>query len=240
MNHVGGSAGAASLAQKILLFLHKDQVRGMADLAFPAPEGYECIEICAYTGKRATNRCEQTYMEWFPSNRIPELDDTHLTIGIDCRNGLLATPWTPKDEVVSRTFLNLPPQYADWSKNKGISSPPSQYSPLNVPTGASLPLPVFTYATDSLKPVSIKIHSPENGIRILHNPEVPKGMNTLALNAFIHPSVPQALWCVDGKPFKLAEAPYSARWPLEPGMHSFQVKLPYRHESSEIIMITVE
>lgn len=240
MNSLGGSRSAASLAQKVLLYLHKEPIRGIADLTFPAPEGYEPVEICVYTGKRAAEDCGQTYWEWFPSNKVPEPDDSHLTLAVDTRNGLLATTWTPKDKIISRSFLTLPARYATWAKQKGISPPPTQYSPLDVPPGSSLPLPAFAYPEKCLQPALIKIHSPENGLKIIHNPEVPKEMNTLALNVSVHPSVPQALWYVDGKPFQLAEAPYSARWPLQAGRHSFQVKLPFRDESSEMVIVTVE
>jgi hypothetical protein len=48
------------------------------------------------------------------------------------------------------------------------------------------------------------------------------------------------VWYVDGKPFTLAAAPYTAQWPLTRGRHTFQARLPYRDETSTITTVVVD
>jgi penicillin-binding protein 1C len=240
MNRLGGAGSAAQLAQEIIMHLHPQQADGLHDLAFSPPEGYVPVEICAYTGLKAGGQCEHTLMEWFPENRQPKEDNLHQVLIIDSRNDLLATPWTPKDQRKTASFLTLPPQYAAWQKEEKIPTPPQAYSPLDIPPGFSLENPVKAAGLTHIDPVDISIHSPADGLQILRNPEAPEAMNSLSLNATVSTEVPQLLWYVDGQPYKLAEAPYSVRWPLKAGTHSFQARLPFRDEVSDIVKVTVQ
>lgn len=63
---------------------------------------------------------------------------------------------------------------------------------------------------------------------------------TLALTAVADPPAAQVLWYVDGRPFVLADYPFAARWPLSPGEHTFQAKLPYRDVASAPVRVTVQ
>ncbi len=72
------------------------------------------------------------------------------------------------------------------------------------------------------------------------NPESPAERNTLVLQARIDPPVPQLLWHIDGQPYRLAGPPYAVQWPLDRGVHPFQVRLPYGDEVSRPIRITVQ
>ena len=42
---------------------------------------------------------------------------------------------------------------------------------------------------------------------------------------------------MDGEPFAVVGHPYVARWPVEPGSHEFEVRLPYRTDSSVSVRI---
>ncbi|MBE9502619.1 MAG: penicillin-binding protein 1C [Proteobacteria bacterium] len=244
MNHLGGAGSSAHLAQKILLDLHKEQASGMTDFAFSPPENYQRAEICTYTGEVTTGKCEPTFEEWFPPGQIPEEDRHYQTFTIDGRNGLLATPWTPKDEVERRIFLTLPAIFADWGARKGLPSSPKRFSPLDIPESENSKKTRFSHKkygiSRSDKKVSISLTSPDNGLRIIINPEAPHTTNSLALRAAIEPAVEQAIWYVDGEPFKLVPSPYTLRWPLLKGDHTFQVRLPYRNEISKIVKVSVE
>jgi len=37
----------------------------------------------------------------------------------------------------------------------------------------------------------------------------------------------------------VVEYPYTARWPLCPGAHRFQARLPFRREASTVVQVTV-
>jgi penicillin-binding protein 1C len=230
MNCLGGAGSAASLAKKIILHLHPHLTNGMADLSFPPPEGYRPIEICTYTGQNATGVCESTL---------------HFLVNIDTRNGLLATNWTPKEMVEERSFINLPSRYNAWAAMKGVPVPPTVYSPLDLPAENSSiafawPLDGKLYTLRGEKNVNFTVTSPEDGLKLLNNPEIPAALNSLARRVNVDPGVPQVVWYVDGRPFKLVEAPYVVRWPLQQGNHTFQVRLPFRDEASGIMQVTVE
>jgi hypothetical protein len=48
------------------------------------------------------------------------------------------------------------------------------------------------------------------------------------------------VWYVDGKPFKVVDYPYTVRWRMEEGTHTFQIRLPYAPLSSELTRVTVK
>ena len=52
--------------------------------------------------------------------------------------------------------------------------------------------------------------------------------------------VEQVVWYVDGKPFLVAAGDSAVRWPLQPGIHTFEAKVPYRGLSSAPVTIEVQ
>ena len=54
------------------------------------------------------------------------------------------------------------------------------------------------------------------------------------------PPVPQVVWWVDGRPYKVVDYPYETRWPLTPGRHVFQVRLPYAPVRSATVAVRVD
>ncbi len=233
----------ADKAQKILMYLHKDQALGMDDLNFEPPQGYERVDICAYSGKKAGTHCRRTFGEYFKPSEIPLPDDACSMAAVDKRNGLLATPWTPEEMKEYRVFVDLDPWYREWQVSARLSTRPVMLSLLDMPSKLarqSNKFPASQYDLSGTKPVAITIQSPENGACIINNPETPPAMNSIALRAVTDPFISQVLWYVDGKPFKLATLPSPVRWPLKKGLHRFQVRLPFRNEVSDIVKITVE
>ncbi|ATQ70381.1 MULTISPECIES: transglycosylase domain-containing protein [Methylosinus] len=89
-------------------------------------------------------------------------------------------------------------------------------------------------------PVALAITTPEHRTHIWRNPEQPETLNRLALKATATPSAQQILWYVDGEPFALAEADATVYWPMRPGTHRIQARLPMRQEGSRVVEITVE
>ncbi len=245
MNKLGGSRAAANLAQRILLHLHPDQTTGMADLGFPPPKEYKPVEISVYTGQRPAGAGEPTLLEWFPGGLAPRENQTGQVHRIDVRDNLLATSRTPPEMVRERAFIHLPRRYASWARANNIPLPPTEFSPLDLPPGiqihsAALTGPLETYTLKGEQPVLLAIDSPEDGLRLLTNPETPGTRSSLALRVSTSVAVPEILWCVDGRPYKLADPTRPVRWPLRSGSHTFQARLPFRDEMSKIVRITVE
>ena len=237
MNQLSGYLSAAELVQQVLLVLHRDQADGLDDLSFPPPRGYHPQRLCALTGARATEACDQVFLEWFRPGEEPVDDCTaHQLRAIDRRNGLLATADTPRSEIEVRTFVTLPPRYANWQSSMALPHPPDTVSALWTGEG-----PAPRYATfDPSRPVRLRITSPENGVRLLRDPETPPDQSTLALTVVVDPPVPQVVWYVDGRPYETVGYPYSARWRLVPGDHVFQVRLPFQPGGSPASRVIVQ
>ncbi|MEI6412896.1 MAG: transglycosylase domain-containing protein [Pseudomonadota bacterium] len=237
MTQVTGASAAATLAQQLLLALHPAQRGGLEDLVFPTPNGYRPVRLCATSGKLATPSCGQVFEEWLAPGTIPqEYDDTYVTVAVDVRNGLLAHPGIPPGFVERRTFLNLPPRYAEW----GASLPrlPERFSPLDESTGTVPPVSAGVLVPEN--PPRLHIVMPEEGLRLVRDPEVPPDASSMALRVVVQPRVAQVLWWVDDKPFQLADYPYTVRWPLSVGEHHFQARIPYTGSRSQRIRIRVE
>jgi penicillin-binding protein 1C len=148
----------------------------------------------------------------------------HLRIGIDIRDGSIATAATPKALIEPRTFVDLPAPYAAWVAKRGLPRKP-RLGP----------------ATPGLSRVTrLAIASPEDGLRLISDPETPQSMATLALRATVDPTSEQLVWYVDGKPFQLVDYPYTARWPLTPGEHRFQVRLPHTEIVSNEVTVWIK
>jgi penicillin-binding protein 1C len=89
-------------------------------------------------------------------------------------------------------------------------------------------------------PTRLRITSPESGARLLRDPETPAELNTVALRAVVDPPVNEVVWYVDGLPFATATYPYTARWRLQPGEHTFQVRLGSGKSVSRAVQVTVD
>jgi penicillin-binding protein 1C len=101
---------------------------------------------------------------------------------------------------------------------------------LSLPAPGAPPLPA--------KDPALRVTSPHHGAHVLADPETPRGMATLALE--VRPRVSRLVWYVDGAPFAVADYPYTARWPLRPGEHRFEARLPYAPVASAVVSVRVE
>lgn len=244
MQGLSGYRAGASLVHSILISLHPDQLDGLEDVPFPPPRGYESVRLCALTGALASPACDRVTREWFAPGQAPVDPCTaHILRAIDRRNGLLAGGHTPTAEVEIRPFVQLPPRYASWAVAVGLIPPPQQLSPLDLDPVSARALPRFDgqiRPATSLEPPRLTLTSPEPEAQLLRDPEMPADRATLALKVVVDPRVEQVLWLVDGQPYQLVDYPYTARWPLVPGRHSFQVEVPYRDARSRRVWVTVQ
>jgi penicillin-binding protein 1C len=260
MNQLSGYLSAADLVRRVLLRLHGEQGDGLEDLSFPPPRGYQPVRVCALSGHRATAACDRVFLEWFRPGEEPTDDcEAHQQRAVDRRDGLLATAATPPAAIEVRTFVELPPRYAAWQVAAGLPRPPEAASPLTLPavahvgaTGAARSAAAAAAAEPGSAwppggkialaggPTRLRITSPENGARLLRDPETPAALNTVALKAVVDPPVNEVVWYVDGLPVATAAYPYSARWRLQPGEHTFQVRLGSGASASRRVQVTVE
>jgi penicillin-binding protein 1C len=87
---------------------------------------------------------------------------------------------------------------------------------------------------------TIVIVSPRDNMRVIRNPELPAELASLPLKVETSPAATQVAWYVDGKPFLVSAAGAVARWPLQPGTHRFEARVPYRDLASKPVTIEVE
>ncbi len=221
MNRLSGYRSAATLAQRILLHLHERQKDGLQTIPFSAPRGWSAIRLCAFTGKIATPQCERVSLEWFQKGHEPyQICDAHIRVAIDTRTNAPASWRTPESLVRIKTFLQLPPQFSVWAASEQRSKMPS------------------IRTTD--EEATVQIASPENGTRIMQDPETPPDAATISLLAVVRPQVQQLVWYVDGMPFQTVDYPYTTRWPLRSGTHTFYVEVPFTTTRSSPVSIHVD
>ena len=230
MTALSGYRIAARLAQAVIERLHGDRMDGLEGLDFPAPRGYQSAKLCALSGQRATPACDRVVLEWLPpeAGGIAAAGDctAHRRVAIDRRTERVATVATPAKFVEVRTYVDLPPRYAKLLAAQSANAFAGTVSPAPALFGVALP--------------RIAITSPENGLRLLLDPETPPAQNTLALRAVVEPLVSQLVWYVDGRPFRTVDAPFELRWPLAAGEHTFQARLPFTAARSRAVTVIVE
>ncbi len=255
MTALSGYRIAARLAQSVVEHLHGDAMDGLEGLDFPPPRGYRSVKLCALSGQRATAGCDRVVIEWLPGSgngrdgesgggELAALGEcaVHRLLAVDRRNDRIATAATPAQFVDVRTFVDLPPRYARWlasssanAYSEAAAAPPGDSA---ADSAGALAPSAPTLAGTAL--ATIEITSPETGLRLLLDPETPPAQNTLALTAVVEPAASQLVWYVDGRPFRTVDPPFDLRWPLVPGEHTFQARIPFTAARSRAVTVIVE
>jgi penicillin-binding protein 1C len=88
--------------------------------------------------------------------------------------------------------------------------------------------------------IRLSVASPEHNSRLWRNPDAPPIASRIALKAHVEPRVPQIVWYVDGEPFATADPDVPVFWPMQPGIHRIQIRLPLREGASRPVRIVVE
>lgn len=104
-----GADSAAVLVHKVMAALHPQEMRGLSDLAFPAPRGIISRRVDMLSGKAARDDTPYTALEWFrPGTELVELTDVYRGHTVSLRE-----------------------RYARWAKESGLELPgPESDDPL--------------------------------------------------------------------------------------------------------------
>jgi penicillin-binding protein 1C len=227
MYKASGAGSAAELVHSILELLQPEEMAGLQDHPFPPPRSWEAKRICMLSGRLASEDCPSVAVEWFkPGSAPPPEQNVHRKLRIDTRIGSIAAPDCPPQFAQTKAYTVLPPQFSAWARESGLEL---------------LPPELDETAQPELRPTTFKLTviKPQAG-NLLKDPEAPLAFQTIPLEASVLPPAPQVVWYVDGKPFKVVEYPYTVRWRMEEGTHTFQVRLPYAPLSSELTRVTVK
>ncbi len=100
--------------------------------------------------------------------------------------------------------------------------------------------PMGEASQPQIGPVRLTVAAPEQNARIWRNPDAPPAANRLVLKAHVEPRVPQIVWYVDGEPFAVTDPDIPVSWPMKPGLHRFQIRLPLEAGASRPVRVVVE
>ncbi len=210
MNQLSGIIGAGPLFNKIArLVVAEGPYRDFP--SYPAvPEGVESVRVCQASGLAATALCPETMTAFIPARDRPLPPcDVHRRVRLDKRNGLLASNKCPARYVEEKTFAFLPPRYAAWQKESGLTPPPTRASPLSAEGYRAVDALVVT--------------TPRNGDIFLIEPGYDRSTQSIRLAGEVDPPLPDVDWLVDGEKVARARWPYTALWRLKKGKHSVQM-----------------
>jgi hypothetical protein len=112
-----------------------------------------------------------------------------------------------------KRFTVLDPRYRAWAESQGLEAPPDRYSP-----ACGGPSIVERYA--------LSITSPRGGSRFFLDPEMPAGMSLLPIACRVEPAPASVLWLADGEEVAETGYPFTLKWAMRPGIHTFQAVVP--------------
>jgi len=98
------------------------------------PAGVTKMEVCSPSGLLPTQACPTVVSEYFLNGNEPTGPDSlYRTFQINRETGLLATVFTPPEQVEEHTYLVLPPEAQSWGKLANLPVPPQSYDRIQPP-----------------------------------------------------------------------------------------------------------
>lgn len=120
MEGVSGITGAVPIWHDVMRYY----VKRHGSVVWPTVSGLSSRAICSVSGKLTNGTCPKTRTELFIEGTEPkEVDDWYVKMEIDAATGLRATPRC-RSRIVSKIFLQPPPEYAAWMSVNGYEVPP--------------------------------------------------------------------------------------------------------------------
>jgi membrane carboxypeptidase/penicillin-binding protein PbpC len=102
---------------------------GFHKASFDMPSGIRVLRVCPISGELESEACEATIEEKFIAGKEPKRRCSfHKRLQIDVRNGLLATPATPRQYVREKVFVDYPALYREWAESQHKELPPRAFS----------------------------------------------------------------------------------------------------------------
>ena len=252
MRHVSGVMGAAPIWHDVMENLHKGRpvrefvepagvlrrevcadsglppARGAGTRIESRAQGSEMGLTSPSLALSALQPCARTITEVFIEGTQPSRsDDWHWLVALDARNGLLAGPGCPPEYTVRKQYTVYPAEAREWARRQGIPQPPQATSPLcpgQALKGDGQASSIKVAAPGSPAHGSLILTSPDQGSRYRLSPEIPSGVQQIAIAA--RPvdgiSLDRVTLLVDGRPLAtLPQPPYQVLWPLTMGTHVF-------------------
>jgi penicillin-binding protein 1C len=200
MREVTGVSGAGPIYN---LFM-REILLGQPKLEFQRPDGLTQVDVCALSGKLPTPACPLTHREWFiPGTEPTEPDTWYQVYDIDKTTGRLATADTPRENVISQTYIVLPQEARQWGIRKGLRLPPTEGDV------------VLTDDTGGLR-----LLEPDPYTTFQISPTMPIESQRLKLTVGVAEGTQSVTYLMDGQSIGTVTAsPWVVWWPLALGSH---------------------
>ena len=121
--------GETNWAGQIWSAVMKKVHSGLDGSKFDKPEGIVSAKICKDSGKRATDKCTNTYSEIFVEGTVPESCDAHTNSAEVCDDtGLLANEYCPHVSTQYFSYTVEKEELGLWkNKTQTAKNPPTTY-----------------------------------------------------------------------------------------------------------------
>ena len=118
---------AGILWRSVMEYAHRD----MPASGWDVPADISRVRVCLPSGKLPTSACKETVTEVFLLGNEPyEYDEYYAEVPINRENRMLATRYTPAENVTSEVFLNFSDDAAEWAAENGYEKIPAEYDPI--------------------------------------------------------------------------------------------------------------
>ena len=118
---------AGILWRSVMEYAHRD----LNPSGWEIPADVSQVRVCMPSGKLPTSACQETMTEIFLRGNEPyEFDEFYVSAQINKQNRMLATRFTPDEDIETAVFLDLPSEASEWAEANGIESMPAEYDPI--------------------------------------------------------------------------------------------------------------
>jgi membrane peptidoglycan carboxypeptidase len=96
------------------------------------PADVSTIQVCSPSGMLPTSICPTITNEVFLNGNEPTQADTlYEKLSVNRETGLLATVFTPTEDIEDRVYLNVPSTIREWASAAGLAVPPLGYDAIS-------------------------------------------------------------------------------------------------------------
>lgn len=199
MGNVSGVTGAGRVWREVML-AWAEWVGHSLEGSSPGapPEGLERRRVCALSGMRAGPACPRTVNELLRSDADPSPECAWHRRGA---SGEVIIVW--------------PPAFREWAHREGLIPRTVRGSDAEMHVAEATLL-------DPGAGRPLAILAPAPGDRYVLVPDLPRRYQTIELRCAVADTPQHVVWSINGREVARAAFPYSASWPLEPGVHTIR------------------
>ena len=109
--------------------------RDLAIEDWQIPDGMITLDVCYPSGMLPTEYCPKVLREIFIQGNEPQQADTLFQVlEVNRETSLLASVFTPAEQIEKKVYLAIPPEAEDWAEQTGVQTPPVVYDLENLET----------------------------------------------------------------------------------------------------------